>query len=576
MASTSNTVRLDKGAHVRSKHSRLDFHMGEAFLRVASDYPTILDVILEQVQNAIDAEAKTITVVLNRKTRHIAIRDDGEGVSVETFETALQRVCLSGKERGKLGRFGIGLISPLGKCQTFVFTSCPKDTPKGYMEWTFTTEDIKQEARDIKIPVRSRTDIFFVGKGKTGPKGQTTVMWRTEVNIFKYSADKMISRVSSIDYLEEAILDRFSAALRRNKVVLNLRFVNEDGSEEKREGIKAKLFTGRPLSKVVITEPDVGKVEFRLFLAPRTTKGQNGKVLIGEIDNDYRFPFHLLARQAGGLLPDEVLQALSSGVFEGEIVGEGVKLHSTRKSFEKDDAFVGFCAAIETWFQKHGSSHLEEIKEAHRDQRYQELGLKSLHEIEVLLNDPAFATIKSVLEDFKVGTTGCHHSPRDEENIIGLQDETSISTHGLGAEESDSTNESGGRVDSTEDKPKHRPLTVTGPRGRRRTLVRNDSIGLQFSHVAMDGSDRLWELDDRRGILHFNVNHPIWVEADVSDRKIRQLQETVAIFALTIKAMPDDLGETLRLAFDESLRPLSFLFKCSQAFNSGRRNSSAG
>ena len=38
--------------------------MGEAFIRVASDYPTILDVILEQVQNALDANSKKIFILL--------------------------------------------------------------------------------------------------------------------------------------------------------------------------------------------------------------------------------------------------------------------------------------------------------------------------------------------------------------------------------------------------------------------------------------------------------------------------------------------------------------------------------
>lgn len=549
-------------------HSHLDFHMGEAFCRVASDYPTILDVVLEQVQNAIDANAKTISVVLNRKTRHIAIRDDGDGVTEATFEEALQRVCLSQKEQGKLGRFGIGLISPLDKCHTFTFISGPRAVVNGYREWTFVTEDIRRQAKDVMIPQRSRPDIFFISKkGQTGPKGMTTVMWRTEVNILRYSSDKIISRITSIDALAEAILERFGAVMRRNKVVLNLKFGNEDGTTEIREGVRAKLFTGRSLGEVVINDSEAGKVTFRLFLAPKTTRGQNGKVIVGEADNDYRFGFNLLARSADSLLPDEVASAMLSGVFEGEILGEKVKLHSTRKSFEKDDAFVGFCTAIETWFQKHGAKHLEEVKEARRDQRYQELGLQSLREIEAMLKDPAFADIRSVLGGFKLGNVGSGHAPRSEEKVAGKQDEPAVSTHGNDPREKGNGSESGERDTPTDDRPAHEPYTVAGPRGKQRTLVKRDSLGLQFSYIAMDGSDRLWELDSRQGVLHFNVNHPIWVACDVSDRKVRQLQETVAVYALMLKAMPEDLEDTLRFAFDEALRPLSYLFHVSPAFN---------
>lgn len=553
-------------------HSRLDFHMGEAFCRVASDYPTILDVILEQVQNAIDANAKTISVVLNRKTRHIAIRDDGDGVTEATFEEALQRVCLSQKEQGKLGRFGIGLISPLDKCHTFTFISGPRAVVNGYREWTFVTEDIRRQAKDVMIPQRSRPDILFISKkGQAGPKGMTTVMWRTEVNILRYSTDKVISRITSIDALAEAILERFGAVMRKNKVALNLKFGNEDGTIEIRENVRAKLFTGRSLGEIVINDADAGKVIFRLFLAPKTTKGQNGKVIVGEADNDYRFGINLLARSADSLLPDEVASAMLSGVFEGEILGEKVKLHSTRKSFEKDDAFVGFCTAIETWFQKHGAKHLAEVKEARRDQRYQELGLQSLREIEAMLKDPAFADIRSVLGGFKLGNVGSGHAPRSEEKVVGKQDEPALSTQGIDPREKSNGNESGERDDPNEDMPTHQPYTVAGPRGKQRTLVKRDSLGLQFSYIAMDGSDRLWELDTRQGVLHFNVNHPIWVACDVSDRKVRQLQETVAINSLMIEATPDELKDSLRYLLDEALRPLVYLYHVSPAFNLRKR-----
>ena len=549
-------------------HSRMDFHMGEAFCRVASAYPTILDVVLEQVQNAIDANAKSITVVLSRKTRHIAVRDDGDGVSASTFEQALQRVCLSGKEQGKLGRFGIGLISPLDKCQSFTFTSCPSGRAGEYKEWTFVTEDVRRQAKDVMIPHRARLDLSFIdAKGKSSPKGSTTVMWRTEVNIFRYSTDKVISRITSIDSLAEAILERFGPVMRRNNITLNLKFSNEEGEPEVREGIRAKLFTGRPLKEVVITEPDAGKVTFRMFLAPKTTKGQHGKVLVGESDNDYRFGFNLFARAAESLLPDEVASAFLSGVFEGEILGEKVKLHPSRKSFEKDDAFVGFCTAIEAWYERHGEKHLADVKEARRDQRYQELGLQSLREIEEMLKNPAFADIRSVLGDFKLGNVGSGHTPREEKSLAGVQKEPAISTQGdSSAGEKNESDSTAPRAPAT-DKPAHEPYTVAGPRGRQRTLVKRDSLGLQFSYTTMDGSDRLWELDAREGVLHFNVNHPIWVACDVSDRKVRQLQETVAINALMIRAMPPDLTETLRYAFDEALRPLTFLYHVSPAFN---------
>lgn len=557
-------------APVPGSHSRLDFHMGEAFCRVASDYPTVLDIILEQVQNALDADAKNILVVLNRKTRHIAIRDDGNGVSQEMFEEALRRVCLSQKDSGKLGRFGIGLISPLGKCETFTFTSCHKGVDYGYREWSFVTDDIRRQSQDVAIPHRARSDLFFIKKKNlTAPKGLTTVMWRTEVNILKYSPDRMISRIGSITALKDAILERFGPTMRRHKVTLALKFANENGSVETLDGIQAKQFTGRALPQIVIEDPDAGKVIFSLYLAAKTTKGQQGKVLVGEADNDYRFGFSLFARSAEKLLSDEIVSGLSSGIFEGEILAEKVKLHSTRRSFESDDALVSFCIAIESWFQKHGAKHLEEVSGARRDQRYQDLGLESLREIEAMLQDPAFEVIRSVLKEFRIGTVG--PGTTVETKTVGKQDENAVSTDNPGPQERDASESEKGASEKSPPQPDPDPYTVAGPRGQRRALVKKGNLGLQFSYIAMDGSDRLWELDARQGILHFNVNHPTWVACDVSDRKVRQLQETVAINALMIKAMPDELEDSLRFAFDEALRPLIYLYHVSPAFNLRKR-----
>ena len=549
--------------------SRLDFHMGAAFCRVAGAYPTLLDVILEQVQNALDANAKTVSVVLNRKTRHIAIRDDGDGVDVETFEQALQRVCLTGKERGKLGRFGIGLISPLDKCEEFTFTSGPKGTTGEYREWTFVTDNIRAQEKDVSIPRRQRPELFFIHKkGVSGKQGTKTVIWRTEVNIIKYSADKLISRITSIDALVEAILDRFSATMRKNDVVLNVKFTNESGGNEARDDIRAKLFTGRSLTEVVINEKVVGRVVFRLYLAAKTAKaGQQGKVIVGEIDNDYRFPFGLLARSANELLSDHVSAALLSGVFEGEIVGENVTLQATRKAFERDDAFFGFCTAIETWFEKHGANHLDEVKERERDKRYQDLGLESLVYLEEMFKSPAFDDLRSVFESFRLGTVGSGQGPR--EHAVGKQDERSLSTHGPSGEpkspnegEPAKRDRSGAETDLG-----HQPFTSAGPKGKQRTLVRRGNSGLQFSYLPMDGSDRLYEFDSRQGVLHFNINHPTWVACDVSDRKVRQLQESVAIVALTSLGMPDEFGEVMRYGTDVILRALVHTYHASPAFS---------
>ena len=266
-------------------------------------------------------------------------------------------------------------------------------------------------------------------------------------------------------------------------------------------------------------------------------------------------------------MSEEVLKPFLSGMFEGEILGEKVTLHSERKSFNEDNAFVGFCTTLEVWLRKHGEKYLDEISEAQHDKRYQKLGLQSLDVLkEAILTCPAFAEHKKVLESFATGSVGDGHSPLPEKSEIGPQTEKSISIQG-GFTTKDGDGSSDQHVPATTNKPGHLPFTATGPHGKHRTLVKHDSVGLQFSYDKMEGSDRLWMLDTKQGILHFNVHHPLWVSCDVSDRKIRQLQETIALNALIIEAMPGQYGQALQYAFDETLPALLHLYHASTAFN---------
>ena len=87
----------------------------------------------------------------------------------------------------------------------------------------------------------------------------------------------------------------------------------------------------------------------------------------------------------------------------------------------------------------------------------------------------------------------------------------------------------------------------------------------------MAGSEKLWELDSENGILHFNIRHPDWVECDKSDRRICQLQETIAIQALALELMPLETRELVRMFIDHTTSPLVSTFHESVSFNPLRK-----
>lgn len=146
-------------ASLPPSHSVVRFHEGQALLRIAGIYPTIQTVLLEEVQNALDVGAKKILIDLDYQKRRLTIRDNGRGVNRVEFEAALRSVCLSVKDEGKLGRYGIGLVSPLGKCDSFTFTSCSASESSGFLRWTFNVKAISQQGSDLKIPCEFRPDL---------------------------------------------------------------------------------------------------------------------------------------------------------------------------------------------------------------------------------------------------------------------------------------------------------------------------------------------------------------------------------------------------------------------------------
>ncbi len=546
--------------------SEVNFSQGRALCKIAGEYPTLYEVIMESVQNAIDAGATDIEILLNRKNCNIVIHDNGCGVGMADFQNALNRVCESVKERGKLGQFGIGLISPLGKCARFTFTSCPKGLAAPYVEWTFETEKIREQSDQVTVPHRTRNDLVHVsGHGGGHRRGITPVEWRTEVAIYGYTKDKVVNRIQGADALLEGITERYGAAMRRNDVKVGIAIINEDGTQDLKTG-KAKRWSGKKLEERKVNNYHGGDTTVRLYLAKKTDKGYQGQVMMGEADNDFRIRLSQFGKSAGQLIDADVVEVLSSGIFEGEILTQKARLHENRRSFVQNEGLLGFCEGIDEWFRQHGKRYYDDAQEQQEDQRYQDLGLRSMKNIESLLRDPMFADVLDVVGKFKRGSIGDGHQAPAGASVLGKQKEKSIAIGGNpnGHEGSDTKERQ-----PAENLSNHHPYTVAGPSGRHRTVVKSDSLGLQFSHTAMEGSDKLFVLDTLNGILHFNIRHPIWVACDrdgKGNREIMQLQEFVTIQALLLETRPDEWRKVNDFYVEDMLKPMAHLICMSGAY----------
>ncbi|MBI4127613.1 MAG: ATP-binding protein [Parcubacteria group bacterium] len=509
------------------------------------------------IQNALDEEATKVWVTINRRARNLTISDNGLGKNQKEFEKALRSVCQSVKDSSKMGRFGVGLIAPLGKCERYTFLSTPKDEPRGFIEWTFVTDEIRAQRVVSGIPRAARTDLVFELQGR---HGQQRVPWRTEMRIENFTTDRMISRISG-ESLKAEILDRYSPVMRKYETVVSIRIKDLDGRDLPPLVFSAKPFEGEPLEVQTITDLDAGPTIFELYIARKTAKGRKGQVTVGEVGNDYRINFATFARSVNDWLPlsEEVISVFTSGIFEGQILSTNAKFHPNRKGFEKNDALTGLCACIDAWFRKVGHQHFQEVREARQERRYQELGIQSMRVIDAVLKNPAFKDLLEVVKSFGKGTVGVGHTEPPKEIVEGVQQESSLSIEGPSLQPKPRKNGDNHPKGTPEkDKKAHVPLTVTGPHGKQRVTVRSDSSGLQFLFDSMSGSSKAWELEIETGILRFNVRHPLWEQCERNDKTLMRYIEYVAIQAVTFHTIPLNWAEVVGIAYDDLLKAYVF------------------
>ncbi len=517
-------------------------HMGKILLRAASIYPSLLEVILEQVQNGIDANASEIWVTINQKAHKLSIKDNGDGATKANFEEALDTVGHSEKAEDKLGRFGLGLCSPLGKCVRHTFTSTPKSNPRGYITWTFETDKIR-EMKEVKVPHKARPDLHF---------GTTGVLWRTEVSLEKYTTDRFINKVTMAS-LCEGIL-KYQHAMKHKNVTVHVTIEDAQGKRETR-AVQAEDFQGTALEVQYCKGTDGGQTTFKLFLAKTSKAKKDGKVWVGEARNPFRIKFSTFLRSLpeGSKLNEETAQALLSGVFEGDILNSKIALQDNRRGFEPNDALLCFCVAIDEWYEKFGREHFEQTRTARNEQRYQNLGLRSMRVFEALIKSSTGEHIQKFIESFKMGSIGTGHVPRKHEpgEQLGIAVVPVAS-----AEKADN----GGSDKGTpvNERKTHHPFVVQGPLGKKRKVVRSHSLGLSLAHEPLPG-DKLWEFDVITGTITLNIKHPLWVQcAERGDRMLLRFQEYLMVQALTVQVMPEDWRERVRSAADEATSLYAF------------------
>ncbi|MGF7228718.1 MAG: ATP-binding protein [Candidatus Saccharibacteria bacterium] len=554
--------------------SVLGLHEGEMYYRLARTYPTLALMLVEAVQNAIDADATRVFVGVDLVENRIAILDNGSGVTVEKFHEALQSVGFGIKEPGSLGRFGIGLISPLDKCQSFWFVSRPQGEVK-VNAWQFEVAKIRPQRTKATIPDFTWdkfTDLPDPFKhahndARIGKRDEP-ITWNTMVLLDRVTKDKVIGLVDP-DEIENLIRSKLGIGMRRKGThvtlvvrdwrpgVTQLTATDKPYVVSKRQ-IDPLVHKGQKLDVVRYETEAAGTIEFDLYRARQVGGKRQGQVVVSELGDDSTVTMPDFCMQAGSAgyyntkdhdratLPEtsRALETLLDGFFEGTVRCENIELLPNRTSFEYNETLKELYLYFGIWYESVGKELMGTEREARAEKRYQDLGEKSLKRlIDELTSNTDLALLARSLRGVLPGMRASRPEPKEKK-------------------------ENSAPRDKAPKDPNSRKVVVRPRQPAESSAKSPVTTFITYAYEMLRGSGRLWEYDIESGVLTFNIRHPLWVKVDEingkhtpkTDLQVMKLQEYLTLKLLLLLANDDGVPvdsmslELARVAIDRELQ----------------------
>lgn len=491
----------------------IGFHIGNVLEIIAGRYSKAQRMLLEQVQNAIDAHATLISVIINLAKREIRIWDNGEGASNEDMNASLRRLAHSRKTSDKFGRFGIGVVSAFAKCDYFTFTST-KEGDDGYLEWTFNTKDLLDKSDTAKVPCVRRGDLIYCLDHNRAlrieDRGKERVSWKTQVHIVGLTKNARLSNIN-LPLFRSDIQNHFGKVMMERGIRVKIRFIDEKGREVRVPDVIAEAYSGEQLPPVRIENEEAGKTVFNIYLAREQSSGKySGVVTVSARGN----PFRIAATDvfAKSALNPDILRDLTSGLFEGEIECEKLTLRPERDSYVDDDALFGLCLAVESWHRDVGSKHVRAMEAMRQEGRFHKIGTMALQFVAAMLKLREFEYAREFLKKSEEKKeTEREHVNVNKKVIIGVL--KPVRPHKPPEEE-----ENG---DAKEKKERTKPPVL------------RSRFGLNFDFAQLTASE-VYRFERETATLVFNRSHELWSMCEGTDVALARYQSSVARVVLTL------------------------------------------
>lgn len=351
------------------------FHYGRTLLHLADSYARPTQVILELIQNAIDAGAKNIylKVVAGRASRQriIYCADDGAGASFEELEQRFQRISEQQKT-GKIGHKGIGNLASLAIAEGFSLTTRPGGplaTRERYFTIKLSRTGLEEMAEGVTLPYLRETKEFRPG----AEHKLATDFGISTLLIVQGVRQAALRQLADASTIAQTIENRFAPQILERKIRI---WVDAGGH---RLLVQPAAFPGTPETTEIETLS--GTVRFEIFVGTKPVKTPKLAVIHGKTpEEQYAIPFGPFLE-----ISPAVREVFNSGLLQGNVYVPFCRLTPDREEFEYDDELSAFWEALETYAKLYGRKILERISEEKRDVKIAQVLLGALRRLEKFL-----------------------------------------------------------------------------------------------------------------------------------------------------------------------------------------------
>lgn len=376
----------------------LGVHFGTSVKNMAGKYK-FRDIIPENVQNALDANAKAVWVTVNHKNATISVRDNGDGVSIDQFNAASgQKGKTYKQDDNSVGQFNEGFLSPLGKCEYFTFTSKSKDSDSSepYYRWTLVTEDIF--GSDVPVELNSEPIEYKFARNRPKSDSSQSVPWRSEMMMYNF---KTTAPFDAHEILLECTR-KYRVTMLSIDATLHLTVIDRSGKRTMNE-FKAQKFAGKKL-KVWNKVDGENETRIELYHSIATDKSNPG-VRVSALKRQYDLPVSTLLSQETCLAvlhqDKDLISALNSNIFQGKIESNLLVLKSTRDGFEEDERLLEFLEHLEVWWNEVGRTEFAKLQNNESLEIFYNCAKKAQDAFKKLTEDPELQKLMESLRRSK-------------------------------------------------------------------------------------------------------------------------------------------------------------------------------